>query len=120
MQQVRSSDTFGRAASFVLAARFVLAGRFRLAASFVLAGRSNLAARLRRGHSRLVVSLAILLCAALAPVSNAQEFVWAPDFPVGSRIPDITSLDQHGVVRDYDSIKGDRGVIFLINRSFDW
>lgn len=68
----------------------------------------------------LLTSLTLLLSTALLPISNAQEFVWAPDFPIGSPIPDITSQDQNGVVRDYNSIKGDRGVIFLLNRSFDW
>lgn len=68
----------------------------------------------------LLTSLTLLLSTALLPISHAQEFVWAPDFPIGSPIPDITSQDQNGVVRDYNSIKGDRGVIFLLNRSFDW
>jgi len=73
-----------------------------------------------RGKARFLASLTLLLSTALLPISHAQEFVWAPDFPIGSPIPDITSQDQNGVVRDYNSIKGDRGVIFLLNRSFDW
>ena len=73
-----------------------------------------------RGKAGVLAGLTLFLSAALATVSHAQEFVWAPDFPVGATIPDISSQDQNGVVRDYDSIKGDRGVIFLLNRSFDW
>ena len=73
-----------------------------------------------RGKASFLASLTLLLSTALLPISHAQEFVWAPDFPIGSPIPDITSQDQNGVVRDYNSIRGDRGVIFLLNRSFDW
>jgi hypothetical protein len=73
-----------------------------------------------RGKASFLASLTLLLSTALLPISHAQKFVWAPGFPIGAPIPDITSQDQNGVVRDYNSIRGDRGVIFLLNRSFDW
>ena len=73
-----------------------------------------------RCQASFLACLTVLLSVALTQASNAQESAWAPDFPVGTAIPDLSSQDQSGAVRDYDSIKGDRGVIFFINRSFDW
>ena len=73
-----------------------------------------------RCKASFLACLTVILSVALTQVSNAQEFVWAQDFHVGTAIPDLSSQDQSGAVRDYDSIKGERGVIFLINRSFDW
>ena len=73
-----------------------------------------------RCKANFLACLTVLLSVALTQASNAQEFVWGPDFPVGTAIPDLSSQDQTGAVRDYDSIRGHRGMIFLISRSFDW
>jgi peroxiredoxin len=50
----------------------------------------------------------------------AQEFVWAPDFPVGASIPDISAQDQDGNLRTFDELKGEKGLLFMLSRSFDW
>lgn len=50
----------------------------------------------------------------------AKEYVWAPDFPVGSTIPEISAQDQDGNVRTFDDLKGERGMLFMMSRSFDW
>ena len=63
--------------------------------------------------------LALILLGAFQ-VSMAQEFVWEPDFPVGASIPDISALDQDGNLRTFDELKGEKGLLFLLNRSFDW
>lgn len=63
---------------------------------------------------------AALLTLLLTTSVQAQTFLWAPDFPVGANIPDLTSEDQNGVRRDFGSLKGERGLIFLLSRSFDW
>jgi hypothetical protein len=73
-----------------------------------------------RCKASFLACLTVLLSVALTQASNAQEFVWGPNFPVGTAIPDLSSQDQTGAVRDYDSIRGHRGMIFLISRSFDW
>jgi hypothetical protein len=52
--------------------------------------------------------------------SMAQDFVWAPDFPVGASIIDISAQDQDGKVRTFDDLKGEKGMLFMLSRSFDW
>ena len=61
-----------------------------------------------------------LLVFAVAQVSLAQEYVWAPDFPVGASIPAIEAQDQNGEVKTFDELKGEKGLLLLLNRSFDW
>lgn len=53
-------------------------------------------------------------------LSLAQDFVWAPDFPVGTMIPEISAQDQDGNVRTFDELKGEKGLLFMMSRSFDW
>lgn len=74
------------------------------------------------GRRQLLSTIAItaLLSAVFSPLSIAQDFVWAPDFPVGSTIPDIGSLDQNGSSRSFESLKGEKGLVFLLSRSFSW
>jgi|ETN07SMinimDraft_1059922.scaffolds.fasta_scaffold96275_2 hypothetical protein len=39
---------------------------------------------------------------------------------VGQPIPPIRAQDQHGNWRDFDSLKGPRGLVISFNRSTDW
>ena len=39
---------------------------------------------------------------------------------VGQAIPPIRARDQHGNWRDFDSLKGPRGLVISFNRSADW
>ena len=52
--------------------------------------------------------------------SIAKELIWAPDFPVGASIPEISAQDQDGNVRSFDDLVGKRGMLFMLSRSFDW
>lgn len=52
--------------------------------------------------------------------SLAQEFVWAPNFPVGATIPEISAPNQDGKVLTFDELKGEKGFLFMMSRSFDW
>ena len=63
--------------------------------------------------------LALILLGAFQ-VSMAQEFVWAPDLPIGASIPDISAQDQDGNLRTFDELKGEKGLLFMLSRSFDW
>lgn len=63
--------------------------------------------------------LAVLLLGAFQ-LSLAQDFVWSPDFPVGAEIPEISAQDQDGMVRTFDDLKGEKGLLFMLSRSFDW
>ena len=53
-------------------------------------------------------------------VSMAQDFVWAPDFPVGASVPEISAQDQDGNVQSFDGLKGEKGMLLMMSRSFDW
>ena len=65
-------------------------------------------------------ALVALFVAVVLPSAAAQDFVWAPDFPVGSALPEISAQDQNGVVRSFDDLKGEKGLLFVYSRSFDW
>ena len=57
---------------------------------------------------------------ALAGAAWAESFVdsWGP--AVGTTAPAIEAEDQDGVVRDLESLCGERGVLFVLSRSADW
>ena len=82
----------------------------------------------RRLCAPLLTTLALALALALASAGSLaqdttdseQAFDWAPAFPIGARIPDLASLDQNAEKQDFDSLKGERGLLFLLSRSFDW
>ena len=52
--------------------------------------------------------------------SIAQEFIWAPAFQVGSSIPDISALDHNGEERTFNDLAGEKGMLYMLSRSFDW
>ncbi len=65
-------------------------------------------------------SLLALFLMYVFPVSMAQDYVWAPDFPVGTAIPEISAQDQDGDLRTFDDLVGESGMLFMLSRSFDW
>lgn len=68
-------------------------------------------------RSRILLTLMLL---AGFQVAFAQDFVWAPDFPVGAAIPEISAQDQDGALQTFDDLKGEKGMLFMLSRSFDW
>lgn len=60
----------------------------------------------------------VLLCTF--PAALAQDFVWAPNFPVGTAIPEISAQDQDGNVKTFADLVGEKGMLFMMSRSFDW
>ena len=64
------------------------------------------------------VLLALLLCCT--GTSLAQEFVWSPDLPVGSPLPELRAQDQQGDLRSLEDLKGENGMLLMLSRSFDW
>jgi hypothetical protein len=63
--------------------------------------------------------LALMLLGSFQ-VSIAQDFVWAPDFPIGASVPEISAQDQDGNVQSFDDLTGEKGMLFMMSRSFDW
>ena len=39
---------------------------------------------------------------------------------VGQKIPAFSAVDQTGRVRNFDSLKGPKGIVLFFNRSVDW
>ena len=80
-----------------------------------------------RGPSLLVNPLRRWLLATLTVttlgftgVAAGQEFVWAPQFPVGASIAPIEAPNQDGITRTFADLKGDKGLVLMFSRSFDW
>ncbi|MSR10713.1 MAG: hypothetical protein EXR84_02800 [Gammaproteobacteria bacterium] len=70
-----------------------------------------------RAAMRLMLSVLLM---GVFSASIAQDFVWAPDFPVGAAISEISAPDQDGTVRNFDDLVGEKGLLFMMSRSFDW
>ena len=62
----------------------------------------------------------LLLGLVFSASAVAQDFVWAPDFPVGAALPPISAEDHNGAVRSLDDLMGGNGMLFMLSRSFDW
>lgn len=69
---------------------------------------------------RLSKTLFALVFLSTTQLSNAQDYDWAPGFPVGSPIIDISAQDQNGMVQTFDGLVGEKGLLFMLSRSFDW
>lgn len=76
----------------------------------------------QRSHSMRCAAAVMLssLLGIMSSFSSAQDFIWAPDFPVGTAIIDISAQDQDDNVRSFDDLKGEKGLLFMLSRSFDW
>ena len=64
------------------------------------------------------------LCLVLATLvwtgASAQDFDWAPDYPVGATIPLLDAPDQDGQRQTLQTLSGENGILLMFNRSFDW
>ncbi len=57
--------------------------------------------------------------AELIPLSeNDRNVTTGPE--VGDKLPDFQAVDRSGKTRDFDSLKGPEGLVFLVVRSADW
>lgn len=73
-------------------------------------------------HFMRSISGFLLACGLLlgSSVASAQEFVWAPEFPVGAQMAEIAAQDQNGELRQFEDLAGENGMLFMLSRSFDW
>ena len=80
--------------------------------------------RLRLSFQAVIIAVVLALMSTGSFAQDAEsddpEFDWAPNFPIGARIPELSSLDQNAQEQNFDSLKGERGLLFLLSRSFDW
>ena len=75
---------------------------------------------LKNGAKGFSLALFLLAFPLVAGAALADEFVWAPDFPVGTAIPEISAQDQDGTVRTFDNLRGEKGLVLVLSRSFEW
>lgn len=69
---------------------------------------------------RQFILILVFIGSTISTAALAQEFVWAPDFPVGSKIPVLEAPDQNGMQQNLASLSGDKGLMLFFSRSFDW
>ncbi|OFE13430.1 hypothetical protein PHACT_10010 [Pseudohongiella acticola] len=70
--------------------------------------------------SRLIKALPLLLVALFTLGATAQSWQWAPDFSEGSKLPPISAQDQNGSVHTLADLTGEKGLVLVLSRSFDW
>ncbi len=70
--------------------------------------------------SRCFVALIFLSLSPVASAQDAQAPEWAPDVPVGSQLPEFSAQDQNGDVRSFADLKGEKGLLLMFSRSFEW
>lgn len=73
-----------------------------------------------RRRGRLSCLLLALGAALTLQAGLAQDFIWAPDHPVGAEFPAIEAQDQDGNTQDLQALMGENGLFFMFSRSFDW
>ena len=74
-------------------------------------------------HQRLVLlskTFLTMIFVSSFQFANSQDYDWAPDFPVGSSIIEISAQDQNGTVQTFKDLVGEKGMLFMLSRSFDW
>ncbi len=74
-------------------------------------------------HQRLVLlskTFLTMIFVSSFQFANSQDYNWAPDFPVGSSIIEISAQDQNGAVQTFKDLVGEKGMLFMLSRSFDW
>lgn len=69
---------------------------------------------------KLHIALFTVCLMSLSAVSVAQDWVWAPDFEVGDKLPEISAPDQNGSVKTLADLSGEAGMVLVLSRSFDW
>lgn len=70
--------------------------------------------------SRLTKVVTLLFVILFSAAATAQSWQWAPDFPEGAKLPPIAAQDQSGTVRTLADLSGDKGLMLVLSRSFDW
>jgi peroxiredoxin len=68
----------------------------------------------------LALPTLLLTCLLGATTATAQDFVWAPALPVGAALPAIDAVDQHGQRHTFADLTGEKGLVLVLSRSFDW
>ena len=69
----------------------------------------------------------LVLCVVALPfIAQSQQPEFDPNAnlktgpEVGQKVPAFSAVDQTGRVRNFDSLKGPKGLVLFFNRSVDW
>jgi len=76
--------------------------------------------RLKIRTTLLPALLTLFALSCLSINSHAEDFVWAPDIHVGSALPAFNAPDQNGITHNFSDLSGEKGLILVMSRSFDW
>jgi len=68
----------------------------------------------------LALPVLLLSCVLGTSAATAQDFVWAPSLPVGASLPAIDAVDQNGQRHTFADLTGEKGLVLVLSRSFDW
>lgn len=67
----------------------------------------------------LLIGIFLFTLAGTAGAAD-EAFVWAPSLSVGSTLPVIQAVDQNGSTRSLAQLSGEKGLVLVMSRSFDW
>jgi peroxiredoxin len=68
----------------------------------------------------LALPVLLLSCVLGTSAATAQDFVWAPALSVGASLPAIDAVDQNGQRHTFADLTGEKGLVLVLSRSFDW
>jgi len=69
----------------------------------------------------LLIGCYLLILTGSGPALAADAtFAWAPTIPIGAALPAIDSVDQNGDKHSFADLSGEKGLILVMSRSFDW
>jgi peroxiredoxin len=67
-----------------------------------------------------LLMILLMVGATASAAAVAQDWVWAPDVEVGDSIPSINAPDQNGDAKTLADLTGEKGLVLVLSRSFDW
>ena len=67
---------------------------------------------------RLMILFGLCWMVSAAYAADPYSEQWGP--ALGSQIPVLEAPDQDGVMRDFEDLAGQHGLLLFFNRSTDW
>ena len=62
----------------------------------------------------------LMVSATASAAAVSHDWLGAPDFEVGDTIPPINAPDQNGDAKTLVDLTGEKGLVLVLSRSFDW
>ncbi len=77
----------------------------------------------KKSRIPLLAAVALVLVLDMSEARSQRPGILAPEdvgLKVGEKIPEFELADQTGELRDFDSLKGPKGLMLVFHRSADW